>query len=135
LTLCDTGPLIALIDKAETSHARCKAALPSLTPPLVTTWACLTEAMYMLGRFHGFKGQAALWELIENEVLIIHAHQAIESKRMRELMEKYSDLPMDFADASLVTVAEVLNLVRIFTLDSDFKIYRVNQSIPFEVVP
>jgi uncharacterized protein len=59
----------------------------------------------------------------------------MESKRMRELMEKYSDLPMDFADASLVTIAEVLNLDRIFTLDSDFKIYRVNQTIPFEVVP
>lgn len=135
MTLCDTGPLIALIDKAETAHERCKAALASLTPPLITTWACLAEAMYMLGRFHGFKGQAALWELIEHGTLIIHSHQAIESTRMRELMEKYSDLPMDFADASLVTVAEVLDLVRIFTLDSDFKIYRVRQTTPFEVVP
>ena len=50
-------------------------------------------------------------------------------------MEKYSDTPMDLADASLVAAAEGLGLHRIFTLDSDFQVYRINGSTAFEVVP
>jgi hypothetical protein len=51
------------------------------------------------------------------------------------LMERYSDTPMDLADASLVAAAETLGLRRIFTLDSDFHFYRIGGSAPFEVVP
>ena len=54
---------------------------------------------------------------------------------MRVLMEKYRDTPMDPADASLVPPAEGLGLHRIFTLDSDFQVYRINGSTAFEVVP
>ena len=50
-------------------------------------------------------------------------------------MEKYRDTPMDLADASLVATAEVLRLKRIFTLDSDFLIYRLNDQAAFEIVP
>ncbi len=50
-------------------------------------------------------------------------------------MEKYNDTPMDLADASLVAAAESLNLRYVFTLDTDFRIYRINSSIPFEIVP
>jgi len=50
-------------------------------------------------------------------------------------MEKYSDIPMDLADASLVAAAESLGLRRVFTLDSDFRVYRIGGSTPFEVVP
>lgn len=54
---------------------------------------------------------------------------------MRVLREKYKDTPMDLADASLVAAAEQLNLKRIFTLDSDFYVYRINDRDAFEVVP
>ena len=50
-------------------------------------------------------------------------------------MEQYHDTPMDLADASLVTAAEALNLTRIFTLDTDFYVYRFNNTDVFEVVP
>ena len=52
-----------------------------------------------------------------------------------QLMEQYRDTPMDLADASLVATAEVLNLRRIFTLDSDFYVYRINNTGAFEVAP
>ena len=54
---------------------------------------------------------------------------------MRVLMEKYRDTPMDLADASLVATAETQDLRRVFTLDSDFQVYRINDQDPFEVVP
>jgi len=58
-----------------------------------------------------------------------------EQKQMRTLMQKYKDTPMDLADASLVTAAEVLNVTRIFTTDSDFYIYQIGGTKPFEVLP
>ncbi len=54
---------------------------------------------------------------------------------MRILMEQYRDVPMDLADASLVVAAETLNMQRIFTLDSDFYVYRINGKQAFTVVP
>lgn len=54
---------------------------------------------------------------------------------MQELMERYRDIPMDLADASLVAVAEVLKQRQIFTLDSDFQIYRMYGNITFDIVP
>ena len=54
---------------------------------------------------------------------------------MRALMEKYVDRPMDLADASLVAAAETQRLHRVFTLDSDFRVYRINGTTAFDVVP
>ena len=59
----------------------------------------------------------------------------ISLKRCRTLIEKYSDLPMDFADATLVVLAEELNTDLVFTLDQDFQVYRVRGRKQFRVVP
>ena len=91
--------------------------------------------MYLLGRNAGWSGQALLWSIIENGQLEIHPSTAAETRRMRVLMEKYQDAPMDLADASLVAVAETRELRRVFTLDSHFRVYRAHDKEPFEVVP
>ncbi len=136
MTLVDAGPLIALIDKGQgEAHARCIAAQKSLTAPLLTTWPCLTEAMYFLGDIRGWHGQSALWDFIGRNALVLHPFTAEEIFRTRVLMEQYSDVPMDFADATLVALAEARGLKRIFTLDSDFYIYRIHGTDAFEVVP
>jgi hypothetical protein len=72
---------------------------------------------------------------VVDEILVIHHHNSDELKRMETLMIQYQDVPMDLADASLVAMAEVLNQRQIFTLDSDFYIYRRYGNQPFEVVP
>ena len=135
MILCDSGPMIALIDRRDGDHHRCRILLPSLSPPLLTTWACLVEAMYMLGRNLGFPAQGALWEYYRKGVIQIHRHESLEVDRMRELMAQYQDVPMDLADASLVAAAEALNRTRIFTLDDDFKIYRLQDGRAFDIVP
>ncbi|CCI02741.1 MAG: PIN domain-containing protein [Microcystis aeruginosa PMC 728.11] len=135
MTLCDASPLIALINEADKNHQRCVDILPSLSAPLVTTCACFTEAMYLLRRYGGWFAQQELWGYVVDEILVIHHHNSDELKRMETLMIQYQDVPMDLADASLVAMAEVLNQRQIFTLDSDFYIYRRYGNQPFEVVP
>jgi predicted nucleic acid-binding protein len=136
MTLTDTGPLIALLDKNDTHYAACVAAAKRLpSGPLLTTWPCFTEAMYLLGEVGGYRYQAELWKLQTVQRLVLHNLTATEMERMAQLMKKYQDTPMDLADASLVVVAESRSLRRVFTLDSDFRIYRLADGSVLEVVP
>jgi predicted nucleic acid-binding protein len=135
MTLTDASPMVALINTKDKGYARCLSALPNLPGPLMTTWPCFAEAMYLLYRYGGYAAQRALWSYVEDEVLTFYAIGPNEQRRMQALMEQYKDRPMDLADASLVAVAESLNITRIFTLDSDFYIYRLNDTSAFEVVP
>jgi hypothetical protein len=136
VTLCDAGPLVALADLSDAHHARCSAALTQFpVAGLITTWACLAEAMYVLGRELGWRGQDALWEWIGEGAVNLHDTAEGEGRRMRTLMRVYADTPMDLADASLVAASETLNLRRVFTVDRHFYIYRQQQGYAFEVVP
>jgi uncharacterized protein len=136
MTLGDTGPLVALIDRDDLHHKRCVEALKILPPrPLIVTWPCLTEAMYLLRRAGSVVAQEELWSYLADGLVVLHAAQVREWERMRELMRQYNDTPMDLADASVVAAAEHIGLVRVFTLDSHFHAYRINGKLPFEVVP
>jgi predicted nucleic acid-binding protein len=126
---------VALIDAGEADHKRCRNALKHLEAPMLTTWPVLTEAMYLLGDAGGWNAQRALWQMIEREALQLAELQATDVARTRALMEKYRDAPMDVADATLVAVAEARRLKRVFTLDSDFEIYRYRGRETFEIVP
>ena len=135
MILVDAGPLVALIDRGEADHERCIEASSNLTAPLVTTWPAFTEAMYLVGGAGGWKAQEALWKLLERgDLRLVPLDESLQS-RTRTLMSKYRDTPMDLADASLVAVAEELDVRRIFTLDRDFQIYRWKGKRKFEVVP
>jgi predicted nucleic acid-binding protein len=126
MTLTDAGPLVALADDDDASHTICVEVAKHLPPrPLITTWPCFTEAMYLLGSSGGWRYQERLWKLREVQRLVLHNLTAAETERIAKLMEKYQDTPMDLADASLVAVAESLGLRQVFTLDSDFHIYRL----------
>ena len=121
--LVDTGPLVALLDRSDPYHIKCQETLRSLDDSLVTVWPVVTEAMYMLRAY--WSAQDALWEMIQVGAVEILPLGTDDVARMRELMRKYRDLPMDVADAALVRVAERERLRRIFTLDRrDFQIYR-----------
>ncbi len=133
--LCDTGPLVALLDRSDKNHLRCVEVLSTLRVPLLTTWACFTEAMYLLARYGGQPAQDELWGYVEDGILTFHLTSEAEQKEMRILMQKYRDTPMDLADASLVVAARSLGVTQIFTTDSDFYVYRIGSKTPFEVIP
>lgn len=135
MTLTDTGPLVAIVNVGEVAHARCDSLLPDLSAPLLTTWPCMTEAMYLLGKTGGYRFQKALWRLRTSGLLIVHELSLREADRMQILMDKYHDAPMDLADASLVAVAETLSLRTVFTIDSHFYAYRTADGQAFQVVP
>lgn len=123
MILVDAGPLIALIHADDRHHEHCVAAFRDVTEPLGTVWSVLTEVMYLLN--FSRKAQEALWEMLERGVVALLPMENEELPRMRELMKKYRDLPMDLADAALVAVAERERIRRIFTLDRrDFEVYR-----------
>lgn len=134
MILVDAGPLVALIHADDQQHERCKEVFQSLKERMGTVWPAMTEAMYMLG--FAWQAQDALWEMIESDVVRLFPLDHSDIPRMRELMRKYQDLPMDLADAALVRVAEREKLRRIFTVDRrDFAIYRPARLGRFSIVP
>ncbi len=135
MTLTDAGPLIAIIDADEADHDACISAVDGLDLPLVTTWPAFTEAMYLLARAGGTEGQRALWRLVETDRLVIADLSPEAVHRSARLMDRYADTPMDLADATLVALAEEQGHRRIFTLDSDFHVYRLHGRQRFDVVP
>ena len=135
MILTDSGPLVAIIDRADEDHAACVASLSGLRGPMTTTWPVLTEAMYLLGSRAGWMAQDALKRLVNRGDIALNDLGKPDVDRCRALMERYKSLPMDFADASLVVLAERLRVRRVFTLDSDFRIYRMDGRRAFEIVP
>ena len=132
--LVDTGPLVALLDRSDPYHRTCQETLSSLDDSLVTVWPVVTETMYMLRAY--WQAQEALWEMIEMGAVEILPLGIDDVPRMKQLMRKYRDLPMDLADAALVRVAERERLRRIFTLDRrDFQIYRPSRIGRFVILP
>ena len=136
MTLTDTGPLVALVNEYDPNHTACAAAAKMLPAgPLLTTWPCFTEAMYLLFRAGGYPAQASLWQMRSSNQLGLHDLTVYEVDRMVSLMDKYRDTPMDLADASLVATAERIGAKRVFTLDGDFRIYRLANGSAFKIVP
>lgn len=136
MTLTDAGPLVALFDRRDPLHDRCLEAARSLPPTsLLTTWPCISEATHLLRRSVGWPGVEQLWNAIEFRRIEIAASQEEDIDRIYELMRQYRDLPMDLADASLVALAERLNVRLMFTIDSDFRIYQLRSGSYFTVIP
>lgn len=131
--LVDTGPLVALLDEGDGDHHRCVVAAKRLRSELITTWPVITEAMYLLGEAPA--GQEALLGTLEAGDLQIADLSARDAPAIRMLMRTYRDQPMDFADASLVRIAEREGVFEVFTLDRDFTVYRAGRGRSFTVIP
>jgi predicted nucleic acid-binding protein len=91
--------------------------------------------MHFLGRAGGWPLPFQLWRLRDRGVLQISELTQAHERRMQELMERYKNVPIDLADSSLVAISESLKLMRIFTLDSDFRIYRTADGGTFDIAP
>lgn len=133
MILVDAGPLIALIHSDDRNHERCQTALSTVREPLGTVWPVVAEAMYLL---RTWRSQEVLWKMLDTGGLELLPLEGADLPRMRALMKKYRDLPMDLADAALVRVAERERMERVFTLDrKDFTVYRPQGIEHFMLVP
>ena len=134
MVIIDTGPLVALFDDTEPAHEHCHAVLKQQKNALITTWPVLTEAFHFLGGWD--RGQGKLWDFVLSGGVRVGEIPEELYPRIRELMKKYSDNPMDLADASLVAIAEYHKIKKIFTLDlRDFLRYRPHHCKHFDIVP
>lgn len=133
-TLLDTGHWVALIDRSESNHEKCADWFKSFRGSLYTTEAVLTEVLYLLN-FSPRAQSAAIDFAVQGAVTVVPTD--IESLRTaRTLMQKYADLPMDYADATLVSLAQSAEIYEVATLDfRDFSVYRGAGITPFELVP
>jgi predicted nucleic acid-binding protein len=136
MIIVDTGFWIALINQKDKHHTRASLLLNKLIidhETLITTCAVMTETCHLLVQRMGTHAQAQFMHSYQ-----LHAFQVVEitsvhRHRMTELMQKYIDLPMDFADASLVILAEEIGDGRILSTDKrDFTTYRWKQNQPFQ---
>jgi predicted nucleic acid-binding protein len=122
-TLIDAGPIIALFDKDDQYHQQVIDFMKNFRGRLVSTWPVLTEVSYMLD----FNKQTQLdfidW-VGEGGIELFNLEQW-QLTKVREIMHRYSDLPADFADASLLATAETKNIDSIISLDSDFAVYKM----------
>ena len=116
--LIDAGPLIALFDRDDADHARIIDFLAGYQGSLITSWAVVTEVLYMLD--FSVAVQLDFLEWLRREGLIIPQLDKDHLVRITELSRKYADTPMDFADATLMALAESEGITEILTLDADF---------------
>lgn len=128
--IIDTSPLVAFIDKSDNYHNWTVETWKKLLSPLLTCEAVIAEACFLLQNVHG--GESSILSLLEAEVITIPFNLSKEVKTIRQLMKQYESVPMSVADACLVRMSELTRGSSVFTLDSDFRIYRQfkNQVIP-----
>jgi uncharacterized protein len=120
--IVDTGPIVALLDADDQHHAWVKAQFARLRPPLITCEAVLTESCFLIARGGG--GASAVIQLAERGVLSVAQLFDAEAASVARLMRRYENVPMSLADACLVRLIELTSQSTLFTLDSDFEIYR-----------
>jgi uncharacterized protein len=132
--LLDTGPLVALLDRRDSDHQWVAPRFGKVVGRLVTTGAVVTEATFFLQNARD--GIARLFELLENpKIEIRDSFQPVGLRAAVDLMNRYADTPMDFADATLVVLAEKLETDRVLTLDErGFRTYRHGENRAFRLV-
>lgn len=130
MILVDTGPLVALFDPADGSHERCVETLAAIEEPIATTTPVLTEAFHLLGP-ESIGAHRLMDFIADGGLRVLHIDDSV-LERAFESMKKYADRPMDLADASLVALAERLDLRTVFTIDrTDFAVYRIRRGHRF----
>jgi len=132
--LIDTGALLALLDENDAWHERCAKAFSSLRLPLATSAAVIAEFFHLLGP--NAQDVDTAWGFLRSGAVQMLPITDEDMAELARLMKKYTDRPMDFADATLVHLAKRESLLTIFTIDhNDFETYRIDGKRKFRIVP
>ncbi|PKD44628.1 type II toxin-antitoxin system VapC family toxin [Rhodohalobacter barkolensis] len=123
-SLIDAGPIIALFDNTDQHHEKVLSFLKEYHGRLTTTWPVLTEACYMLDFNRNTQLDFIDWIIAGG--LDVYNLQHWQIGAVRDWFVKYSDLPADLADCTLLEAAESQNIDSIITLDQDFSVYKLN---------
>jgi predicted nucleic acid-binding protein len=130
--IVDAGPLVAFVDRRDAHHPWARERFRELKAPLLVCEPVLVETLFLLRRFPA--AQDGILAQVQAGRLRIAFSLAAELEAVRLLLAKYADVPMSLADACLVRMAELHADHDIFTLDSDFQIYRKNGRDPITLI-
>ena len=132
--LVDTGPLVAILREADRYHELCLRTLTELREPLLSCWAVITEAAWILRRH-----PRAIEKLLlgsNGSFLALAPVSGGEATPIAEIMDRYAGLRPQLADATLVYLAGRENIDTVFTLDRrDFLVYRTARKGPLRLIP
>jgi len=132
--LIDTGAILAILRRNDEWHEPCHNAFRQLRSPLLTSEAVLTELFHLIGDTRAELETA--WGFVRSGALMVGAIEDAELSQLRALMLLYWDRPMDFADATLVHLANRESLSAILTVDqADFATSRLKGKKRFHVLP
>jgi predicted nucleic acid-binding protein len=126
--IVDSGPLIALFDGSDRYHVQAITFLKSVRHRLITNLPVITEVVYVLDFSPAAQRDFLYWA---ERALRIDQNTVADMPRIRSILEKYADLPADFADASVVALAERLRTRFVASVDKDFTIYRLRHKQHF----
>ncbi len=132
MIIADTGFWIALADKKDKHHQEADDFAKTTTEKLISTYPVITEVCHILLKRQGVKAQLNFIKMYQLGAFEIFEIPKTDKEKIFTLMQQYTDLPMDFADASLVLLAENLGHGRILSTDKrDFHTYRWKNTQPF----
>lgn len=132
VAIVDTGPFVALFDRAERHHRWVSERFDQLDAPLLVCEPVLAETMYLLARYP--QAQDGVLGLIENGALSVAFRLDEHAGALRRMLRKYRDTPMSLADACIVRMSEIHDRHAILTLDSDFLVYRKHGRAPLQTI-
>jgi uncharacterized protein len=133
-TLIDTGGILALLDRRDRWHQACTVAFQQIRLPAISSEAVLTELFHLVG--DNRRDVQAAWKFVRSGALTVSPILDQDFAELNDLMARYHDRPMDFADATLVHIAKRHALTQILTVDhDDFETYRIDGRRRFRIVP
>jgi predicted nucleic acid-binding protein len=136
LLIVDAGPLFAVAAAGDPNHERCVALLTRAPGPLVVPALVIAEVAYLMGDRLGAKAELAFGRALADGELVVGSVEASDLQRMAELAGQYVDLPLGLVDASVIALAERLEVRSIATLDHrHFSTVRPNHVAAFELLP
>ena len=131
--LLDTGVIVALLDRSEKSHQACAEAVGELEAPLITCEAVIAESCYLLRNLAG--AAEAVIENVAAGIFQVSFQLSREAVGLKQVLRKYRDHKIDFADACLIRLADEFETPDILTLDKDFAAYRWSRNKRFRILP
>lgn len=132
--LIDTGAILALLDRDDGWHRACTEAFGSMRLPLMTSSAVLAELFHLVGDSR--REVASAWTFIRSGAVTIASLSDADMPELDRLMARYHDRPMDFADATLVHLANRESLTTVLSIDhNDFETYRIGRNRRFRILP
>lgn len=124
----DSGPLIALFDKDDKYHKDALKFIKGLNAELISNYAVITEVSHLLD--FSVSVQIDFLQWVANGAIYIDNIIDEDLLQIIDFTKKYSDIPMDFAGASLVALCDRLKIKHIASVDRDFNIYRTSTKKP-----